>query len=223
MKLAALFSGGKDSCLALHKMLEEGHDVLYLLSVIPKNFDSFMFHKPYLELLKKQAEELGIELILVESNGEKEKELGDLEKLIGKVKNRVEGVVVGGIASDYQGSRVKKICDGFGLKFVAPLLGYKSEDIWKELLDGKFKVILTKIACDGLKKDWIGRVIDYKNFKEMKRLSEKYKFRLDFEGGEAESAVLYMPEFKSKTPIKIDFDIESEGEFRHFMKNLGVK
>ena len=64
MKLGVLFSGGKDSCLALHKALKEGHEVLYLLSVIPENFDSFMFHKPYLDLLEKQAEMLDIDLII---------------------------------------------------------------------------------------------------------------------------------------------------------------
>ena len=79
-KAAVLFSGGKDSCLALHMALKQGYDVRYLLCVIPENFDSFMFHKPNLELLEKQAEMLGLSdnLIIVKSRGEEEKELGDL-------------------------------------------------------------------------------------------------------------------------------------------------
>ena len=216
MKLAVLFSGGKDSCLALHKAKSMGHEVSYLLNVNPKTKDSWMFHKPELGLIKRQAKELGIKLLIEKSAGEKEKELEDLKRLILRVKNRVEGIVVGGIASSYQGNRVKKICDELGLKFIAPLLDYTPEKLWSEMFSEGFEVILTKISCEGLGKDWIGKIIDKNNFNLMKKLSEKYKFRLDFEGGEAESAVLYMPEFKSR--IKLDFSVESEDKYRHFLK-----
>lgn len=220
MKVAVLFSGGKDSCLALHKAMQEGYEIKYLLSVIPKNFDSFMFHKPYLSLLEKQAEMLGIDLIVIKSEGEKDKEINDLMDLIWRVKDKVEGIVVGGIASSYQGDRIKKICNELDLEFIAPLWDYSSERVWDELLKNNFKVVLTKISCEGLGKGWLGKIINDKMFLELKKLAEKYKFRLDFEGGEAESAVLYMPEFEKE--IKIKFDIKNEGEYRHFLENLIV-
>lgn len=220
MKVAVLFSGGKDSCLALH-LIREKYDVKYLLSVLPRIEDSFMFHKPDLRLLNRQADELGIELIVEESEGKEEEELEDLNRLIGKVKDKVNGIVVGGIASSYQGKRIKKICDEFGLEFIAPLWDYKSEDVWKELLDEGFEVVLTKISCDGLGKEWIGRKIGKKELEELKRLGERFGFRVDFEGGEAESVVLFMPEFKKK--IEIDFDVVSEGEYRHFIKIKEIK
>ena len=221
MKLAVLFSGGKDSCLALHKVLTRGHEVKYLLNVCPRNFDSFMFHKPYLNLLKRQARELGIELIIKESEGEKEKELDDLKILLEDIKDKVEGIVVGGIASSYQGTRIKKICDELNLKFISPILDYSPENVWKELLDEGFEVVMSKIACDGLSKEWVGKVINKENYGELKKLADKYQFRIDFEGGEAESLVLKMPEFNEE--IKIDFRVESEGEYRHFMKEVEVK
>jgi len=215
MKLACLFSGGKDSCLALHLAIKEGHDIKYLLNVFPENKDSWMFHKPDLRLLKRQAEELGIELIVKRSKGEEEKELDDLKNFILQVRDDIDGIVIGGIASSYQGTRIKKICDELGLKLIAPLWNIPSEEIWKKLFDFRFEVVLTKIACEGIGKEWIGRVINEKNFKELKRLSEKYKFRLDFEGGEAETAVLRMPGWKG---IKINFNAVSENKYRHFMK-----
>ena len=215
-KCAVLFSGGKDSCLALHKAKQEGWEIKFLLNIFPKTKDSFMFHKPDLELLHRQADELGIELIVLESKGEKEKELKDLKQLIEQVKNKIDAIVVGGIASSYQGKRIKKICDYLGLRFVAPLLDSKPEDIWRELLDEGFEVILMKISAEGIGKEWLGKIINKKKFDELKKLSERYKFRLDFEGGEAETAVLWMPEFKKN--IKIKFDSYSEGEHRHFLK-----
>jgi len=218
---AVLFSGGKDSCLALHKTKLKGYDIQYILAVIPENFDSFMFHKPYLSLLEEQAEQLGIDLIIQGSKGEEDKEVEDLKELIMKVKDDVEVIVVGGIASSYQGDRIKKICDEFGLEFYAPLWDYKDERVWNELFEAGFKVILTKVTCEGLEKEWLGRVINRKNFEDLKGLAEKYKFRIDFEGGEAESAVLFMPGFSQE--IKIKFDIKSEGEYRHFIDKLRVE
>jgi len=222
MKVAVLFSGGKDSCLALHKAKLDGHDVKYLLSIIPENFDSFMFHKPYLNLLEKQAEMLGLgdNLVIMKSKGIENKELDDLKELIGKVKEDVEGIVVGGIASSYQGKRIKKICDELGLEFIAPLWDYESERVWQELFEEGFKIILTKTSCEGLDSGWLGVVIDKDKFEELKKLSEKYKFRIDFEGGEAESAVLFMPGFDKE--IKIKFEVQSEGDYRHFIDNLNV-
>lgn len=212
-----LFSGGKDSCLALHKFGANKVDVL--LSLIPENKDSFMFHKPDLRLLKKQAKMLGIKLIIMKIKGEENKELLDLKKLIKK--SKVDKLVIGGLASSYQGERIKKICEENKVELVAPLWGYSADELWKELLGEKFKIIITKIASEGIGKEWIGKIIGEKELNELKKLASKYKFRLDFEGGDAETAVLFMPEFKRE--ISLDYTIKSEGEYRHFIILKKVK
>ncbi|MEM0465902.1 MAG: diphthine--ammonia ligase [Candidatus Pacearchaeota archaeon] len=215
MRLGALFSGGKDSCLALHLAKKQGHDICFLLSIIPSNFDSFMFHKPYLNLLKKQAEMLGIDLITINSSGDENNEIEDLYKLINSVKDKIDGVLVGGIASRYQKKRIKNICDKLNLKFFSPLWSYSDKKIWKEIFTCGFKVILTKISCEGISKDFLGKIINKEEYNKLKKLSQKYKFRLDFEGGEAESAVLFMPEFKEE--IKIKYEIIDEGKYRSYL------
>jgi len=221
IRTAVLFSGGKDSCLALHKAIHGGLDVKYLLCVFPRAEDSFMFHKPDLNLLKRQAKELGIELIVRKSEGKKEKELGDLKKLIGKVKDKIDLLIIGGIASNYQAKRIKKVAGEIGLKIEAPLWNYSPEQLWKGLLDNRFEVVMTKISCEGINKEFLGRVIEKKELKQLKRLAEKYKFDLTGEGGDFETAVLFMPGFKGC--IKIEFNVESEGNYRHFMKNIKIK
>jgi len=212
---AVLFSGGKDSCLALFKAKNQGCSIKYLLSVIPRSHDSYMYHKPNIILLKKQAEMLGIPLIIKKSSAKKEEELKDLIKLINKVKKEVEYLIIGGIASNYQAERIKKIVEGTKLKVISPLWRYSPEELWRELLKNNFKVIIIKIACEGLPKEMLGKVIDEKMLLRLKSLSQKYKFSLDFEGGDAETAVLYCPLFKKK--IKIRFKEKSEGKYRHFI------
>jgi len=216
MKVAVLFSGGKDSCLALHKAKEQGHEIVCLLNINPVNKDSFMFHKPLIKLLKKQAKMLNIPLIIKKTKGEKEKELTDLISLIKKIRKDIQGIVIGGIASNYQGERIRSICKKNNLKLLLPLWNYSAEQLWDELLKNNFKVIITKISCEGISKDFLGKVIDKQDIEKLKKLSQKYKFRLDFEGGEAETSVLFMPEFKKE--IKIKYKIESENKYRHFLK-----
>lgn len=218
MKTGVLFSGGKDSCLALHKFGKE--KINCLLSVIPENKDCWMFHKPDLRLLKKQAEMLGLPLIIQKTKGEKEnEELNDLKKLIKK--SKIKEIVIGGLASNYQASRLGKICRELGVKLIAPLWNYDAERLWRELLENNFKIIIAKISCEGIPKEFIGRIIGKKEFLELKKLADRFKFRLDFEGGEAETAVLHMPEFKKK--IKIEFDVKSDGKYRHFARIKKVK
>lgn len=205
-KVAVLFSGGKDSCLAVHKILgNKNYEIKYLLSIIPENEESFMFHRPNLNLLSKQAERLGLKLKTRLTKGKKEEELEDLKELVRSVKSQIQGVVVGGIASRYQEKRIRLICEQFGLELIAPLWDFTSESLWADLFKEGFKVIITKVSCDGLDKAVLGKVIDRDMLKVLEQKSRKYGFRLDFEGGEAETAVLFMPEFKKD--IKIEFDI----------------
>lgn len=217
MRTGVLFSGGKDSCLAMHKFGIEKVDVL--LVMVPETMDSWMFHTPNLELIKKQAEMLEKKLIIEKTKGEKDKELADLRNLLKK--SKVNRLVIGGLASNYQGNRIKKICSDLNIEVIAPLWTYTAEKLWTELINLGFKVILTKISCEGIGKEWLGKVIDKTMFDKLEKLSERYKFRLDFEGGEAESAVLYMPGFKKE--LKTQGNIKSEGKYRHFLNINNIK
>lgn len=218
-KAAVLFSGGKDSCLALHKAIKKGLKISVLLSIIPDNMDSMMFHTPDLMLLEKQAEMLGVDLMTRKTRARNEsEELDDMKILLtdAKKKYKIDTIVVGGIASSYQGNRINNLANELELGVFAPLWNYNAEQLWQELLDERFEVVITKIACEGIPKDFIGRIITREEFEKLRKLGEKYKFRLDFEGGEAETAVLWMPEFSKE--IKIDFDVYSEDKYRHFIK-----
>ncbi len=218
-KAVVLFSGGKDSSLALFKAINDKNlKVIGLATVLPKEEDSFMFHTPYLDLLKKQAKELKLPLILEETIGKQDEELKDLAKLMKRIKkdHNAEIVVIGGISSNYQGKRIKKIAKQEGLQVYAPLWQYTSNRLWNELLKNGFQVIITKISSEGIPKNFIGKIVNSHLLEQLKLLSKKYKFSLDFEGGDAETTVLYMPGFSKS--IKVNFDIISEDKYRHFLK-----
>ncbi|MBD3260491.1 MAG: TIGR00289 family protein, partial [Candidatus Altiarchaeales archaeon] len=88
MKVAVLFSGGKDSCYAAYLAKERRDNLVCLVSIFSKNKESYMFHTPSITKVKKQAEVMEIPLIVKETEGLKEKELEDLKNAIKEAKEK---------------------------------------------------------------------------------------------------------------------------------------
>jgi len=193
MGYAALFSGGKDSSLALWKAQSFGLSVDYLVTVYPKKIDSYMFHKPNLHLVPKLAESLDIELVKIRTIGEKEKELEDLEDGLKKLK--INGVITGTVASNYQMERIENISKKLSLDIFAPLWKMKQSELLEELLKNDFKTIIVSISARGLDEGWLGRSIDEKCVQNLKKLRDKYGINISGEGGEYESLVLEAPNY----------------------------
>lgn len=202
-KLGVLYSGGKDSNLSLFLLQKQNYDISCLISIIPENKDSYMFQTPDLEFLKFQSQALDIPLIVTKTKGEKEKELIDLKKAIASAKKDFEitGVVAGALFSNYQKERIEKVCNSLKLKLYSPLWHRTQEDEIKELLDNNFKFIICKIAAYGLSEKYLGKVIDYKDLEELKKLAKKYQLNVAGEGGEYETLVIDAPSFKHKIKI----------------------
>lgn len=200
MDLAALFSGGKDSCFAVYEALRMGHRVRYLVTIYPENPESYLFHCPNIRLTGLQARAMGIRHVTRESRGEKERELKDLELALRPLKD-IDGVVTGGMASRYQAERVGSVCKKLGLRLLSPLWGMEPERYWGMLLESGFRVMIAGVSCQGLGREWLGRVVDPKALEELKALGRRFRFHLGFEGGEAETFVLDAPIFKKKIRI----------------------
>jgi asparagine synthase (glutamine-hydrolysing) len=203
MKLGVLFSGGKDSTLAMH-IAEKDHEISCLLSMKSENDASYMFHTPNIDITELQAESLGIPILVGFTKGEKEFELSDLKALIENAVELfgIEGIVTGAVASEYQASRIQKICDELGLKCVNPLWQMNQIDLLNELLEQNFDVMIVAIAAYPLNDSWLGRKLDKTIISELAELQKKYGVNPAGEGGEFESLVLNAPLFKKRIEIK---------------------
>jgi len=170
MKLASLFSGGKDSVYALYIMQQSGYDVGYLVSVFSENKYSYMYHTPNIFLVDKLSESLNIPLIKKATKGEKEKEIEDLKDVLNTLD--VDGVVSGAIASTYQKTRIDRICDELGIKSFTPLWGRKQVELIKEIVNSSFEIIITGVSALGLDETWLGRKMDEECIKDLIVLSQ---------------------------------------------------
>jgi ABC transporter with metal-binding/Fe-S-binding domain ATP-binding protein len=198
MKLAALVSGGKDSIFAIQKALEDGHEVTYLINVIPERDDSYMYHSINLHMVELISTACEIPLIQQQSSGIKELELDDLALALKKVD--VDGVSVGAVESQYQASRVQKICDSLGLKVYAPLWHKDPEELLNEMAK-ILDIRIVRVAADGLDKSWLGRPINVNSIESLKALNRRYMVHMAGEGGEYETIVLDAPFYKKRIEI----------------------
>ena len=202
MKAAVLFSGGKDSTMAVYKAIEEDYDVEYLVSMLSDNPESYMFHVPNIHITDLSSEAMGIPLIKAKTHGVKEKELDDLKSVLNKLKDKgVEAIFAGALASEYQKSRIDQLCKDLGLMSNAPLWHIDPKEYMEEIIDSGFEVLIISVSAEGLDESWLGRRIDHELLEEILNLNSKYGMHMAFEGGEAETLVLDCPIFKKRIKI----------------------
>lgn len=211
MQLGVLFSGGKDSTLALH-LAAEKEEVVCLITILSKNKESYMFHTPNIDITALQAEALGLPQITKTTEGEKEKELSDLEDAIAEAarKFQIEGIVTGAVESVYQAERVQRICNRLGLWCFNPLWKHDQKALLEELLKKQFKVIISGVFAYPLDEKWLGKQIDTQLIDRLVDLQQKYGLSPSGEGGEIETTVLDAPLFKKKIDV-LDYSIEAKG------------
>ncbi len=196
--IAALFSGGKDSTLAIHKASESGSKPKLLITMKPFNTDSYMFHKPNIRYTSLQAKAMGIKHIICDTEGKKELELEDLKNAL--TRNKVTELITGAIASKYQKDRIDNICKELGIATISPLWGMDQEAEIREVSE-KFDAIITKVAAYGIDESFIGAHINTATVSRLVALKNKYRINMAFEGGEAESFVLDAPMFKKRVSV----------------------
>lgn len=199
MNVAALFSGGKDSVFSIYIVQQWGWNISNLITIYPKREDSWMFHSVNIKLTELIADSLDIPHIKKNSLGKKEEEINDLKEILKDLK--IDGVISGAIASEYQRTRIEKICHELKIKSFTPIWHKNQELIIKELIKANFEVIIVGVFAQGFDRKWLGKKIDNKLLNELLKLSKKYKINISGEGGEFETLVINGKNLKKKMII----------------------
>lgn len=201
MKVAVMFSGGKDSSMVLKYALDKRWKVEALISVKPKSTESFLYQYATVEWTKLSAEALDIPLIHMKSEkiGAKE-EADELEEVFKNLD--VDAILVGGVGlQKTQISEWKRVAEKFGIDVIVPYQNLTSEELLDEEIKSGFDIRITDVATDGLGPDWLGRKLDEKSAKELKRLAGEFGFDPVGEGGSFNTLVLDGPGFNKKIEI----------------------
>ena len=204
MKLAALYSGGKDSTFAISCAQDLGHRVACLITMHPIADDSALFHYPNSWVTEYLADAMQIPLMGFQVSGRsKEDEMKALEEAIVQVKSlhEIDGIVYGGISSNYQKQAFEQVCVRQRIAAVAPLWNSEPERYITELFKRGFRIIIAGVSTMGLDKGWLGRELDKEAIDKLMSVSKKCGFNLTFEGGEAETLVIDCPLYCKRLQI----------------------
>lgn len=212
MKVAVLYSGGKDSNYALYKASKE-HIISCLITMDSLNDESYMFQKPGNNWVKLQARCLDLPLIRYKTKGKKEEELDDLKEAFKEAieKYQIEGIVTGAIKSVYQASRIQKICYELDLYCFNPLWQIDENEFIEELLENKFEIKIIGVASYPFTYELLGKTIDKTLQERLLSLQQKYHISPAGEGGEFESFVVDGPMFFKKIEF-LDTQIHMDSE-----------
>lgn len=216
MDVAILYSGGKDSSLAIEYALKKGYNIKYLLSVKPNRRDSFLFHFATVEHTKELAEILGIKHILINCSVADPAQEAQIVKDIVMKEDRIEALILGGIGLQLtQIGSLQKILVPEGIEVFAAHAGQDHDKIMEDWISRGYEIMITQIASDGLK-DWLGKTLTRNNFDQFLKDSVKYGFHVGGEGGYWDSLVLDGPIFNKRLEV-LDKEIITESDYNGYV------
>jgi len=201
VRVACLWSGGKDSAYAFCLALKMGHNVKRLVTFHPQDPESKLFHVPNVKWTVLQAESMGVPQILVKVPMHREYDV--LSKTLTALRegHEIEGVVTGVIASNYQKRILQEVCHRVGLELIAPLWGRDQFDVVSQMIDEGLVAIVIGVYAEGLTQRWLGKEVDREFLEHLKKLSRTWGVSPCGEGGEYETFVVDAPFFVKRIKI----------------------
>jgi diphthine-ammonia ligase len=160
MKVAAAWSGGKDSCFACYKAMREGYDVAQLL-IMMANPNESNFHMISAELLDAQSQSIGIPIVK-QVTTPKAYEKDFTKALLQMKAEGVEGLVTGDVydVALHEAGWLDRICKAVGLESVRPLWHRDTLQIINEFIDAGFKATVVRVKNEVLGVEWLGRQVN---------------------------------------------------------------
>ena len=158
-RYAVMWSGGKDSALALRRAIADGLEIGALVNVVDPATRRVRFHATRAELVAAQAAALGLRLrqLPIAWDSFDERVRAALAELAA---DGFAGVVFGDIHLVDVRAWYEERVRGAGLEHVEPLWGERPADLVREFVDGGGRAVITCVELARLEAAWLGRVID---------------------------------------------------------------
>jgi uncharacterized protein (TIGR00290 family) len=156
---ALMWSGGKDSALALHRARRSGLDIRRLVSFYDSDTGRVRFHGTRVDMLRAQAAAAGLEIHAI-GTAWSEMEARLAAELAALKREGFTGVVLGDIhladVREWYESRVRAA----GLEHVEPLWGEPPAQLLSEFVRIGGRAVLSCVDLTKLDRAWLGRIID---------------------------------------------------------------
>ena len=163
-RILVAWSGGKDSALALHKVLRDSEFVVAaLLTTVTQGYDRVSMHGVREELLDQQAQSLGfaIEKVRIPQRASTEQYGAKMREALEKyLAQGVRRVAFGDVfLEDVRAYRQENLAR-VGMEGVFPVWGIDSKELMRRFLDLGFRAVVTCVDTAALAREFAGREID---------------------------------------------------------------
>jgi diphthine-ammonia ligase len=198
MKVAVLWSGGKDSCLAYSKAMGLGHDVDCIVTFVGNK--PFLCHPLRLMTLQSRALQIPhFRLHIKEPYRETYR-----RKIYGLIETRkIEGIVTGDISlvDAVHQNWIETVCEGLNIDVIKPLWMLSPPQIMNEIISSGVKAVFTCVKQFWFGEMWVGRELGRTALKDLEAISNRYGIHLCGENGEYHTMVTDAPMFQGALHI----------------------
>jgi diphthine-ammonia ligase len=220
MKIVASWSGGKDSCFACYKAIQEGYDVSKLLIMMSDPSKS-NFHMIRSDMLDAQSQAIGIPIVKWMTTPDTYEQ--DFKKALLQMKaDGVEGIVTGDVydVALHEAGWLDRVCKEVGLTPVKPLWHRDTQQILSEFINDGFKATVVRVKLDVLGMEWLGRQVNREFFNDLLKLGTVDPCG---ERGEFHTFVTDGPFFKNRIEILESEKTKLNSHGRLVIKRFEVK
>ncbi|MBI2958570.1 MAG: diphthine--ammonia ligase [Chloroflexi bacterium] len=202
MKVVASWSGGKDSCLACYRAIQQGHDVVSLVNLLQEEGRRTVGHLLDAGLINLQSHLSGIPLLQrsVSLDTIQAEFKGVLEeaKQVG-----ARGCVFGDIALRAHRDWAEMMCHHADIEPVFPLWEMDRAAIMDEFLKAGFEAVVVATKGRIMGPEWLGRNINRQFLDDVLELQKTTPVDLCGEGGEYHSMVTAGPLFTQRIKVTL--------------------
>lgn len=209
-KILLSWSSGKDSAWALHQLQQRPDiQVLGLFTTVNREYQRVAMHAVRVELLKMQAQSLGLPLEMIYIPNPCSNE--DYEKVMGAFVSHAKEMGVDGFAfgdlflEDIRAYRESNL-EGTGMEAIFPLWGSDTRQLSQEMLAGGLKARLTCVNPKQLDPSFCGRDYDRDFLADLPESVD-----VCGENGEFHTFAYDGPMFKFPVPIRTGDTILRDG------------
>lgn len=192
------YSCGKDSTLALYRMIKKGYKPACILITTGNGEDSW-FHGINKNLVMKVSESLEIDLVFANCNSGTYEE--DFVKALKEARDKYNAkiCVFGDIDIELHRKWDLDMCKKAEIEGILPLWQEDREDLTLEFIRSGFKAVIKKVKLDILSEEFLGKVLDENLIIDIKKAGSD----VCGENGEYHTFVVNGPIFKEEVKFNI--------------------
>ncbi|MGG3470789.1 diphthine--ammonia ligase [Neobacillus pocheonensis] len=161
-KIALSWSGGKDGCMALQSLVDQGYEVSCLLTTVPVEIGRTFGHGEKTEMIILQGKALNIPVHFIKCSFERYTD--DFVQALLQVKEQYEltGIAFGDLYFDPHREWGEKVAESAEVESIYPLWMKQEESLQalEKFVQSGYEAVVIRVREDVLDESWLGRKVD---------------------------------------------------------------